>query len=245
MGAFAVGSLLVLAVRGHVWIWGVLLAVPIVLVFYSYLYCVCVLIGVVTRSTLAAILLTCLLWFIVLGVHTIESKVLLGAQINDGYESRSLDREIAKEQAELKAATETESPTFRESRVSFRQRKLNSLHERLVANASASDSDNKWHARAYFLATLLPKTTETVDLMRRWLTTASRVGATNSAYDDALTDDDHTPVKYGLTARAFRIEADREAILQARPVSWVIGTSIVFEAVIVSIAAWIFCRRDY
>ncbi|HZK81037.1 MAG TPA: hypothetical protein VFC46_08225, partial [Humisphaera sp.] len=69
VGAFAVGSLLVLAIRGHVWIWGVLLAVPIVLVFYSYLYCVCVLIGVLTRSTLAAILLTCLLWFTVLGVH--------------------------------------------------------------------------------------------------------------------------------------------------------------------------------
>src|SRR5580692_11650279 len=58
VGAFSAASFLVLAIRGQVWIWGVFLAIPIVLVFYSYLYCVCVLIGVLTRSTLTAILLT-------------------------------------------------------------------------------------------------------------------------------------------------------------------------------------------
>jgi hypothetical protein len=33
--------------------------------------------------------------------------------------------------------------------------------------------------------------------------------------------------------------------LRSRSVWWVVGTSLAFEAIVLLIAAWIFCRRDY
>src|SRR5262245_59366793 len=57
---FCIGSYFILGLRGHFWRPGIFWAVPIVLCFYSYLFSVCVLIGIVTRSTLAALLLTIL-----------------------------------------------------------------------------------------------------------------------------------------------------------------------------------------
>jgi hypothetical protein len=30
-----------------------------------------------------------------------------------------------------------------------------------------------------------------------------------------------------------------------RTATWTLGTSIGFEAVVLSLAAWLFCRRDY
>ena len=38
-------------------------------------------------------------------------------------------------------------------------------------------------------------------------------------------------------------EAERAA--RSRSIPWLLGTSIGFEAVALTLAAWIFCRRDY
>ena len=44
-------------------------------------------------------------------------------------------------------------------------------------------------------------------------------------------------------------EADKEfekmKALRRRSVPWIIGTSLAFEAVMLTLAAWAFCRRDY
>lgn len=33
--------------------------------------------------------------------------------------------------------------------------------------------------------------------------------------------------------------------MRKRTVGWIVGTSVTFELVILTLAAWIFCRRDY
>ena len=66
---FCVASFLVIGVRGGLWEPGLFLAIPIVVCFFSYLYCVCALLGVVTRSTVASLLLTLLFWLILWGVN--------------------------------------------------------------------------------------------------------------------------------------------------------------------------------
>jgi hypothetical protein len=33
--------------------------------------------------------------------------------------------------------------------------------------------------------------------------------------------------------------------IKDRPVWWVVGTSLAFEAVVLGIACWVFCRRDF
>jgi hypothetical protein len=42
-------------------------------------------------------------------------------------------------------------------------------------------------------------------------------------------------------------EVARELVRKqrSRSVAWIVGTSLLFEAFILSIACWIFCRRDY
>jgi ABC-type transport system involved in multi-copper enzyme maturation permease subunit len=59
---FALMSFLVLGVRGGLWEPGLFVAIPLVLVFFSYLFGICALLGIWTRSTIAALLLTLLAW---------------------------------------------------------------------------------------------------------------------------------------------------------------------------------------
>jgi ABC-type transport system involved in multi-copper enzyme maturation permease subunit len=71
---FSVASLLVIGLRGGVWEPGLLVAVPLVVCFFSYLFCVCVLLGLLTRSTVAALLLTLLFWFAVFMIDLGEQR---------------------------------------------------------------------------------------------------------------------------------------------------------------------------
>ncbi len=59
---FAVGAVLVIGIRGGVWDARPLLAVPLMVLFFSYLFSVCALVGMLTRSTLLALLATILIW---------------------------------------------------------------------------------------------------------------------------------------------------------------------------------------
>jgi hypothetical protein len=36
-----------------------------------------------------------------------------------------------------------------------------------------------------------------------------------------------------------------EATMRARSEWWIVGTSLAFEGVVLGLAAWIFCRRDF
>ena len=51
VGLFTLACFLVIGVRGGAWEPGLFVAVPLVVCFFSYLFCVCVLLGLVTRST--------------------------------------------------------------------------------------------------------------------------------------------------------------------------------------------------
>jgi ABC-type transport system involved in multi-copper enzyme maturation permease subunit len=77
VAVFSVASMLVIGIRGGVWEPGILLAIPIVVLFYSYLFSVCALIGLITRSTLAALLLTVLLWFVLFLLNSADETLLL------------------------------------------------------------------------------------------------------------------------------------------------------------------------
>ena len=42
-----------------------------------------------------------------------------------------------------------------------------------------------------------------------------------------------------------QLEADLQSELRGRSVAWIVGTSLLFELVLLSIAAWRFQRRDF
>jgi ABC-type transport system involved in multi-copper enzyme maturation permease subunit len=60
--AFVVLTFVVMGVRWGVWAPGYLLSVPLLVLLFSYVYCVSVLVAVKTRSTVAAILLSLAAW---------------------------------------------------------------------------------------------------------------------------------------------------------------------------------------
>jgi ABC-type transport system involved in multi-copper enzyme maturation permease subunit len=72
-----VGIWVVLGLRSGVWATGFLLSIPIITFFFAILYAVSALFGVLSRSAIVSILMTCLVWFGLWGVGeayiTVES----------------------------------------------------------------------------------------------------------------------------------------------------------------------------
>ncbi len=253
---FCVASFLVLGIRGGTWEPTLFLAVPLVVLMFSYLFSVCVLLGVLTRSTVAALLLTLLFWFVVWAVHSTE-VVLLRVQISDEMEVVRLDKQIAAAEAEM--AKPTTTPTTRatdDPNGAWWQRWLASvpsethiqtearLDELRRERQAAADRFVTPHRVAYALATPLPKTSETIGLLEREL--VSRADLPPPPSDDE--DLDQTNGRQGFRARGRRnaaANAQLDIALRQRSVGWVLGTSCAFEAVILMLAAWLFCRRDY
>lgn len=76
VGVFTLASFLVIGLRGGSWEPRILLAIPIVVLVFSYLYSVLVLVGVLWRSTIAALLVTLLVWFMIFLVNAADTTLL-------------------------------------------------------------------------------------------------------------------------------------------------------------------------
>ncbi|MGQ0627304.1 MAG: hypothetical protein ACT4PL_04290 [Phycisphaerales bacterium] len=91
---FTAAAFIVIGLRGGEWIPSLFLAVPLVICFFSYLFSVCALIGMVTRSTVASIMLTLIFWFALFALHTTEQAFLSGRAMKDqqvGFAMTDLD----------------------------------------------------------------------------------------------------------------------------------------------------------
>ena len=241
---FAAASFLVIGLRGKVWEPGIFLAVPLVLCFFSYLYAFLVLFGILTRSTLAAVLLTVLVWFTLSVFHYSEQGLLVFIKAGEREavmrEKRIqwLDGRLAyfdKQPEEERAGSENVITSFREQR------------DQLVEERGSTTLRNMqfFHKIAYGVMTVLPKTTETVEVMtRRLLADFQREHA------DLLEEDVDEPPDV-TSPKVRRRNIIRPAVRQVeeatgrRSLTWIIGTSLAFEAGVLAVAAWVFCRRDY
>jgi hypothetical protein len=186
---FSLASFVVLGIRGHQWLPRLFLAVPVVLCFFSYINCVCVLLGVWTRSTIAALLLTLLFWGTCAIMYDANTGLLM-MKMETERRARQSSRPEDQAQAQHWATA-----------------------DRLLLATQA----------------VLPKVKPTINLLDRWMfpeDTFSRLSA-----------NDADPGR----------GADFVAELHRRDGTAVsaIGSSLIFEAVVLGVAAWIFCRRDY
>lgn len=203
VAVFAAASFLVIGFRGHAWEWKIFLAVPLVLLFFSYLYCFCALIGLLTRSTIAALLLTILFWFVIFIVHAAEQS-LLTFKLNSedriaAIETRlkPLAESIAKQQSAIQEISkgpddEAESArTTREAKMATMQASLSGLELRQQnSTASLKDYQNsqvllsRWHTAVFSLKTVLPKTAETMDILQNSLTSLDELAKLENAQDE-------------------------------------------------------------
>jgi hypothetical protein len=235
IACFCTASFLVIGLRGHAWEPGLFMAVPIVVLFYSYLFCVCVLIGVLTRSTVAATLLTLFFWLFIFLMHSTETT-LLGLKLGQDSEFRSIVNEINQTESEIarEAGRAGTQPTTRQSsRLALLQ---SELHGEQARRADFHDQFGRPHQLFYDLVTVLPKTTETVELLQRELIKRA---------DLPKTDDDAS-VPFGGSNSTYTVQVGAlQEQLRKRSIGWIVGTSVGFECAVVALAAWIFCRRDY
>ncbi len=272
VAVFCLCSFVVLRARGGVWQPGVFVAVPLVVLMFSYLFAVCVLIGVVTRSTLSAILLTMVFWLVIAAVQRTESFLLLAQSMNQ-QRAANLDHQIAAAQAELDhTPTPTTAPTPRAAdRPKDRswlgnlfggggddappsRRELEMRLENLRANRQQVPPDRFTTAHTVFAGILvpLPKTSGTIEVLERQLIKLTDLPPVSdpTASDAALVGQPDGPPMGppGRGRRRGRGEYEERQLdlqLRQRSAAWILGSSCAFEAVVLALAAWLFCRRDY
>ncbi|MFA6045287.1 MAG: hypothetical protein WC718_09900, partial [Phycisphaerales bacterium] len=92
---FSVASMLVIGIRGGAWEPRLLLAVPLVSAMFSFLFCVCALFGVVTRSTLWSLLFTLLFWLGLFGLHATH-QVFIQLREHSAARQEQLELRISK-----------------------------------------------------------------------------------------------------------------------------------------------------
>lgn len=255
VGVFSVASFLVLGWRGGVWEPAVFWGVPLVVVFFSYLFCICVLLGILTRSTVASLLLTLLIWLLIFALHASETGFLWGRE-SSAERVAIIERDIRLLEESLAAPEQATTPDGEEAQGSlatgvrdhlsraWRAQKLEHRRQQLPEAKKKAVFWRRLHGVAYGLKTALPKTSETIGLLERKLIEDAELAE--------ISDDTANQEVPWETATADDVRVDQQAVQERliektrqRPASWVVGTSLGFELVVLGAAAWIFCRRDF
>lgn len=246
---FAGGSFLVIGFRGGLWEPQILLAIPIVVAFFSYLFCICALLGLITRSSIASLLLTILIWFLVFILSASETGINTWKTIAEERVA-VLREEISTREKDLEALkAETNSPGLANVRnavlIASRTGTLEERRKRLPDAESALRKVSWIDLGMRSIKAVLPKITDTKDLLERAvLSKEERERMIRDAeVEVAALDLDQGPdeVKVDM-AKVQRKAFERK---YTNPMWWILGTSAAFEAVILAIAGWIFVRRDF
>jgi hypothetical protein len=248
VGVFTVACFLVIGVRGGAWEPKIFLAIPLVLLVFSYLFSICVLLGLVTRSAIASLLLTSLIWLLIFGVDLAE-KGALKAKIAGDIETTAYRNTFEFKEKQIAQAKERLAKGDADAKADIDR--LQSERRALEERKRTSDPGrHNWVVAQRLLLqakTFLPKTSETNGLIDRWMKITDEIGVERAERRQRRRASwipnfgDRTKVKMDDP------EVTREAVdvLADRPVSWVLGTSVAFEVVVLGISAWIFCRRDF
>jgi ABC-type transport system involved in multi-copper enzyme maturation permease subunit len=246
---YAAGNFLLLGIRAGDWEPRLFLAVPLVVAVFSFLYCFCVLLGVLTRSAIASLLLTMLIWLALFGAQTTES-ILLEMSIIHNLKIQSLEHQLA----------QTTAPSTRVSHAS----RFDLMHPRSITNmvpfglAQESKADlrreldelksetlvDRLHTAALVTVTVLPKTQVATNLLRKSLLKDESADTDDEA-DDSTEFQDNMEMGRMSRDQRERLRHEVMKVVDSRTVSWSLGTSFISEFLVVGLAAWMFCRRDF
>lgn len=68
---------LVVGVRWKVWMFGFLMCIPLFVLLFSYLYCISAYVAVKSKSAIAAVLVTLVVWMAIAGIHNLHNSIQL------------------------------------------------------------------------------------------------------------------------------------------------------------------------
>ena len=242
VAVFALVSFVVLGMRGGTWEPSLFLAIPIVVVFFSYLYGICVLFGVMTRSTIAALLLTILAWFFIWGVDQVDkglTSALKFAPRQKAFAKRQLervDRQIAAKEG-MATTRETEEDAATSGPATARDQELERLKsERAMwVRQSEAEGPPAWlgnvQKTVVAVKTFVPKTRETTALLDRFLLPDWEIAKAAAKGEEERGEPEMELAQMDPT--------------RGRSVWWIVGSSLMFEVFCVGLAGWVFVRRDY
>lgn len=271
VAVFTTASFLVIGLRGGTWQPSVFLAIPIVLCVFSYIYCVSSLVGMLTRSTIASVLVAALFWFVVFITNTADTITLSLRKESEGavkryatqverLEKTTKQTMMKQREEEAKAAGKTDpvaEPTLAEmdqANAILATRRL-----KLTESEQALATRTWWSNLFLYIKAPLPKTSETTGLLDRYLITQDDLGLLrkfderdqNAEDEDVDLPSNNDPRSLTPEQRRARrnehrtTEAAVEDVFRSRSLWWILGTSIAFEVGVMGIACWIFARKDF
>ncbi|MCB9839195.1 MAG: ABC transporter permease [Phycisphaeraceae bacterium] len=258
---FTAACFVVLGLRGGSWEPGLFLAIPIMIAFFSFLYCVSALVGLLTRSTIAALILALLFWFMLFIFNTADAGLALQTSLAQQRAHRAEQRVQAIEASLADRQDQSGEGIVNRIKSSVAEGVDNDRLQRAIDIRESADEDvlalERWHNRILTAKAVFPKTNETIALLRRSLISAAELDdiyGANSAFQQEQFEA-HVPEdrreqleeheSWADPEQQSRAARQTEAEFRSRSVPWVLGTSLGFEAVILAICCWIFARRDF
>lgn len=254
VAVFCVGAVLLMIFRAGTFEPGILLAVPIVTLFFSYLYCVSALIGLLTRSSLTALMITALFWGLLILLNRADDAFTgmkymgqqqmerIEAQL-EYYPGRIADLEASIARAEARG----EEPASADTRLLENARKrLDQAREDEDMYSGINDFADPAKRYTMMTRSVLPKTAETIRLLNRWLFSDEEIEALKASDNEEYRreyGDDNVPQLSGDDA-----ESPEMLILEdqrSRSLWWSLGTSVLFEGGVLALCCFIFWRRDF
>ncbi|MBV8780961.1 MAG: hypothetical protein JO353_06145, partial [Phycisphaerae bacterium] len=183
-------------------------------------------------------------------VHYTEHG-LLNLSVTRQIEQQDADQQIAHYQADIadlksqgaqeRSSDSTRPSTFADS--SLRVDEASLAHSEQV-RGEITDSFATWHRVAYVVDTPLPKTTQTYELIQRIIGERMRLHPRHDRPEEEPADPRRQRFFHEMQL-ARRAEQQTQQIESTRSSAYIVGTSLVFEAVITAWAAWLFWRRDF
>ncbi len=109
---FCTAAFLIVGARGGGWVWPFFWAAPLAMLFFSYLFCISAIIGLLTRSSIAAVIVAGLFWMGIAGVSNTENILLtFRTQYGLARQVSQADLDGRREQIETLEKLVGESPT--------------------------------------------------------------------------------------------------------------------------------------
>ncbi|MCH2160950.1 MAG: ABC transporter permease [Phycisphaerales bacterium] len=226
---FMVAAILVIGIRGGEWVPWLLVAIPLMVLFFSYLFCVQAVVGMITRSPIASIIAVAIFWMLCFGTQMADQVTLLGRTVYEIEVER-----VQKAYDSQSDYLQTRDPN---DRADTQQR----VDELKLELSDARDALGTWETVNTWLHatnTIMPKTGETTDLLMRILE--------DKADLDKLGGDEPERPVFGVEVDPKLLENRmNEELGESHSATWIIGTSLLFEAVILGLGGWWFVRRDF
>ena len=237
---FCVGVFLCLGWRVGEWNWLIFAAIPLVTLLFSYLYCFNVLIGTWTRSALTALLLTLLFWFTIFGVNMAE-QIVLQIKIDQQIDYENQQEQV--EQLEGQLALLGDAPEQEAQRDMIRAQ-ISAEAAFMNESKKIVDKLDPWLDRIGLLKWPAPKTGETIALLDRWLKRDTDVPLME-VFRGNIDMNEKGEFVPKQTDKQSESAERLLAFYEQRSVWYVLGTSLAFELIVLSLACFIFVRRDF